>query len=132
MPSVQQQMVEDGTGCRENAVDAQLYRDVHGKGIPITDAEALKLLCDEAVHDPNAGAGSYVRFAERMAFMQLKSFDRTSSAGDWTFIVSRGDNTWFVLFQENRYPYQGFRYSIDSRILEGTAEEVMAELAEDY
>ena len=121
---------DQATGCYEHAEDAQLYRDVHGKGIPITDEEAAQLLLKEEIHDPNAGAGTYRRFAERIGFVQVKVFDQTSSAGDWTFIVSSDNETWGILYQENRYPYHGFKYSLAPRaVYSGTAEDVIAQLA---
>lgn len=127
--SLEQKMAEQATGCRESQRDGQLYRDESGRGVPVTDQEASELVFDEAIHDPNAGAGSFRRLAERLGFTHVEVVEWSSSAGDWIFIVSRDGHEWWVMTQENRHPFHGFKYSCEQRQGRfGTAEQVLKEV----
>jgi hypothetical protein len=75
---------------------------------------------------------NYREFARQNGFPYIKVFDWTSSAGDWTFIVSRDGRLWQVLSQTNRFPSRGFDYYLSPRVYEGTADEVMQQLAAEY
>ena len=71
------------------------------------------------------GAGSFRGWAESQGFSYCEVYDWTSSAGDWSFIVSRDGEIWFPMYQENAYPRRGFHRSIDeSQPMEGTPKEV--------
>lgn len=79
------------------------------------------------------GAGDYARYAKSQGYPRCEVVDWTSSAGDWTFIVSADGELWYPMFQENNYPRPGFTHTIDeSRPYEGTAEEVLQHISEEY
>lgn len=82
----------------------------------LTDRQAKKdLFSDKEVVVTGSGAGSYDEVFKRLGFSAVKVVDWGSSAGDWTFGVK--DKTgWRLAFQENRYPYYGFRYSISTEV----------------
>lgn len=73
------------------------------------------------------GAGDYRRWAESQGYNRLAVVDWTSSAGDWSFIVSNDDGrTWYPMYQENNWPRRGFTRTIDeSRGYEGTEGEAL-------
>jgi len=78
------------------------------------------------------GAGDYDRWAKGQGYPHCEVVDWTSSAGNWSFIVSRDGVLWFLMFQTNNYPNAGFARTVDEeRSYEGTAEEVLAMLAEE-
>ena len=100
-------IAEQTTGIKERVAGGGLFYDDAGHAI--SDAAARRLIRQgEAVESPNAGAGSYREIARRLGFKRVYVEDWTSSAGDWCFNVQGGR----LLFQYNRYPYAGFRYSI--------------------
>ncbi len=86
------------------------FMDVDGE-ISVNRAK-LRLLRSEEVSVPSAGAGSYKEVFEALGYLEMRAIETTSSAGDWTLAV-RGKKGWQLAWQENRYPYYGFRYSID-------------------
>ena len=61
------------------------------------------------------GAGAYRRWAELQGYPHLHVVDTTSSAGDWTFVVSKDGLEWFIMSQENRWPRAGFEYSVNEK-----------------
>ena len=71
------------------------------------------------------GAGDYRAYAEAQGYPFCEVFDWTSSAGDWTFLVSVDGHIWCPMSQENNYPRgPGFTRTIDSeQSFEGTLEE---------
>jgi len=78
-----------------------------------------------------SGAGGYREAFRKMGFQYLEVLDQTSSAGDWTFIVSNNKEDWHLAWQENNWPRAGFSYSIDlDTVREGTAEEAMTAFCE--
>lgn len=74
------------------------------------------------------GADSYREFARKKGFKHVEVVDWTSSAGDWSFIVSKNGKTWLVLSQTNNYPRPGFSHEVGVVEYVGTAEEVIKEL----
>jgi len=71
------------------------------------------------------GAGSFREWAKSKGFPFCEVYDWTSSAGDWSLIVSRDGKIWFPMYQENAYPQCGFHRSIDeNQPMEGTPDEV--------
>ena len=99
-----------------------------------TDEEARQLLeniraadCAEVASGP--GAGSYLAYARQQGYAHLLVVDWTSSAGDWTFLVSKDKETWYLLFQTNNFPRSGFSHQIDlDRPFEGTEEEALEQV----
>lgn len=84
---------------------------------------AIERVCETATGC--TGAGSFEEWAESQGFPYCIVYDWTSSAGDWSFIVSRDRETWFLMYQENAYPRRGFnRYIDENHPMEGTSEEV--------
>lgn len=80
------------------------------------------------------GAGGYRRWAEANGYPHCEVYEWTSSAGDWTFLVSRDGWEWFVMSQENNYPRgPGFKRHVNETMpFYGTKEEAMAEVAACY
>ncbi len=86
-------------------------------------------MCEEATGCVNSGG--FREFAEEAGYPHCHVLDWTSSAGDWSFIVSEDGLTWHLMFQENRWPRQGFHRTIDNeRCFFGTAKEVLTEICE--
>lgn len=72
------------------------------------------------------GAGGYMAFAKEQGYGFIEVLDWTSSAGDWTFIVSKDGAKWFIMCQENNWPGAGFTRMIDlDKWFIGTAENVL-------
>lgn len=80
------------------------------------------------------GAGSYRAWAYEQGYDLLEVVDWTSSAGDWTFIVSKDAETWYLMFQSNNWPKAGFTRTIDkTRVYHGTGHQVLTNIyAEDF
>ena len=77
------------------------------------------------------GAGDYEIWAEQRGYPYCEVIDWTSSAGDWTFIVSKDGKTWYLLHQSNDHPRRGFTRKIDlDQPFEGTADEVKQLISE--
>ncbi len=70
-------------------------------------------------------ANSYLAYAKASGFRYVEVLNWCSSAGDWSFIVSKDGDEWFVLFQENDYPRQRFSHSISEESFCGTKEEAL-------
>lgn len=76
-----------------------------------------------------AGVGGYRQYAMSLGFTIVKVYDSTSSAGDWSFLVSKDGIEWHILYQTNNWPYGGFSYSIDGYLVfYGTFDEVYTEI----
>lgn len=105
-------MSEEATGCYQQG-EIVFYNE---GGDKITNEEATKLFeNNEIVEVPNAGAGSFREIISLLGFSELEVIDWTSSAGDWAFGV-KNEIGWFVVWQENRYPYYGFKYCLSDYI----------------
>ena len=78
-----------------------------------------------------SGAGSYLDFAKEHGFEYVEVADWSSSAGDWTFIVSKNGFEWYLLYQTNNYPQPGFSHQIVEDIsFFGSAEKALAQIYE--
>lgn len=76
-------------------------------------------------------SGDYRQWAMEHGYPYVKVLDWTSSAGDWSFIVSQNNKTWFVMNQTNNWPRQGYTRNIDTQhAFYGTAEEVLQLLSD--
>lgn len=107
MKNIERQKAEEATGCTQSG--RLLFKDKDGD---ITAAEARRrLFAGEEVAAPGAGAGSYDAVFTALGFDRVDVFEWGSSAGDWSFMLHDKEG-WRAGFQENRYPYHGFRYSI--------------------
>jgi len=77
------------------------------------------------------GAGDYAKWAESQGYPHCAVVDWTSSAGDWTFIVSKDGETWYLMYQENNYPRgPGFTRTIGDKSYEGSEKDVLREIGE--
>jgi hypothetical protein len=70
-------------------------------------------------------AGDYRQVALENGYPYLEVYDWTSSAGDWTFIVSKDGLLWRVMWQENNWPRRGFTYTFSDEEYEGDAKAVL-------
>jgi hypothetical protein len=79
-------------------------------------------------------AGGYRRWAEAQGYTHCEVYEWTSSAGDWTFLVSRDGEEWFIMSQENNYPRgSGFSRSVNElQPFYGAFEEVCREVEMRY
>ena len=59
------------------------------------------------------GAGGYTDYAIEHGYKYIEVVDWTSSAGDWTFFVSKDSYVWYLMFQENNWPKAGFTRTIE-------------------
>ncbi len=106
------ELAETATGCAENPSGIGEFYD--NRGNELTREQAQDALGNgESVEVPNAGSGSYEAVFKALGFEETKVIEWSSSAGDWTFAV-RDEETWYVAFQNNRYPHHGFSYSRDT------------------
>jgi len=132
--TTEETIAEDATGCCAGSRgDLRMYaggRNVNGHvdsgGYPFDSLEDAQdyLFQRGSIAVPDAGAGSYRKVFETLGFTQVEVFEQSSSAGYWSFIVCDGDY-WMLAFQENRYPYHGFNYSVDFDWQFGTKEECL-------
>lgn len=84
-------------------------------------------VCEQATGCLNTGG--FRDWARQQGFKFCEVFDWTSSAGDWSFIVSRDGDTWYVMTQENNWPRSGFTRNIDkTRPFTGAPAEVFYQL----
>lgn len=74
------------------------------------------------------GSGDYADYAEAHGFPYVEVYDWTATSGDWTFIVSKDEKVWYVMWQTNNYPSgPGFTRTIDTdHAIEGTSDQVLA------
>ena len=78
------------------------------------------------------GAGSYAGYAFARGFTIIEVLDWSSSAGDWTFIVSKNGQVWYILEQQNNWPEPGFSHAIEwEDIYIGTRDEVLEQIYEE-
>jgi hypothetical protein len=90
------------------------------KRSPLTEEEA------------NAEAKDYQDFAHLLGYTHIKTLDWTSSAGDWSFIVSKDGEAWDILFQENQFPAShGFKWYFGNRTWHGTSDEVLRAIEQE-
>ena len=88
-------------------------------------------ICEQMTGCDNAGR--FRDYARSQGYEFVEVVDWTSSAGDWSFIVSKDGEEWHPMSQENNWPRQGFTRSIDtSAVHYGTASDVLNEIAEMY
>jgi hypothetical protein len=108
-----QKMAEEATGIVQSG-KLVLYDD---RDECIIDAETATKIVREGhtVSVPSAGAGNWLEVFGMLGFKKAHSFNTCSSAGDWSFGI-KDDDGWRAAWQENRYPYYGFRYSVGGAI----------------
>lgn len=112
MSELQKQASEQATGCQENPTGIGQFYD--NKGNALTPKQARQAFRDgQIIEVPNAGAGSYYKILESLGYKTIEDVERGSSAGDWTLAVKTRDG-WRAVYQENRYPFHGFRYSLQT------------------
>lgn len=78
------------------------------------------------------GADNYLDAARNAGYTHIEVLDWTSSAGDWSFIVSKDGRIWQVMWQTNNYPRPGFSYEFGEEVFEGTKEEALAYFSEGW
>ena len=77
------------------------------------------------------GAGNYEDYAMNKGYDYIEVLDWSSSAGDWSFIISKNGKDWRILFQTNNYPAFGFSYEISDEVFHGSVEEVLTGLSRE-
>jgi hypothetical protein len=102
---------EVATGIVENPHGIGTIYDNNGD--PLTPQQAQAHVRNgKCVELPNTGAGSYAKVFKVLGFKKVEVVCWSSSAGDWSFGVSDGGK-WYPAFQNNRYPWHGFSYSVN-------------------
>ena len=76
-------------------------------------------------------ANSYREFAYDHGYFMIVDLDNHSSAGDWTFLISKDGYEWQLLFQENNYPQIGFTHTIGDCLYFGEINDVLRQLLEE-
>ena len=92
---------------------------------------AEKRMCEQATGC--SGAGDYRGWALLQGYKHCEVVDWGSSAGDWSFIVSKDGETWQMMWQTNNYPRPGFTRDIatgDQWTFHGTKEDAFAQIAQ--
>lgn len=119
-------MAEEATGLREKAKGPIYLAAGSRAGETITAEEAREVLlsANGRVALPNAGAGTYEEFFESLGFDEVKSVNTSASSGDWTLAVHDADG-WHMAYQNNRHPYHGFDYTIDTPLVFDTFEDLI-------
>ena len=121
-------MCEQATGCSQKG--KLVFYDEGGDKISLAEAKDL-IQSNQPVEVPGAGAGSFREVFTSLGFEEVETIDTTSSAGDWTIGV-KNEYVWFVAWQENRYPYHGFRYCVSDYVMPcSTFEELCKEVEEE-
>lgn len=79
-------------------------------------------------------ASGYAEYAEKLGYRFIEVVDWTSSAGDWTFAVSKDGDEWKLMCQTNNYPQPGFtREIVDEFTYYGCASDVLQQIeSEQY
>lgn len=78
-------------------------------------------------------AGGYIQFAKDRGYTHIEVINWSSSAGDWSFIVSKDGYEWYIMCQENNWPRPGFTRTIDEPgVFYGDAEAVLQEIYERW
>ncbi len=66
------------------------------------------------------------QWAEQQGYPYCAVLDWTSSAGDWSFIISKDNDVWYIMTQTNNWPLAGFNREIDfDHPYFGTSDEVL-------
>jgi len=76
--------------------------DTYGEKLSLAKAKKL-FRQGVTISDPNSRGA--VTILNHLGYTDIKTFDDTSSAGDWIFKVRGG-----YVFQYNRHPSRGFDY----------------------
>jgi len=79
------------------------------------------------------GAGDFRKWAEQNGFPHCAVLNWTSSAGDWSFLVSADGQTWHPMYQSNNWPRPGFTRIVETETaFFGTEEEALAEACDMF
>ena len=113
-------MCETITGCSQQG--KIVYYGESGEQISQNEA-AIILRNNGIIEVPAAGSGNYREIFTALGFSEVEVIDLTSLAGNWTFGVL-GEKGWLIAYQENRYPYHGFKYGIRDIVACETFEEL--------
>lgn len=82
----------------------------------ISGQSTLRLAANQAT----GCSGADSAWARVRKYSYILAWDTTSSAGDWTFLVSEDGFHWNVLYQSNNYPKPGFTHTLDDMPYAGT------------
>jgi hypothetical protein len=89
-----------------------------------------KMMCEEATGC--SGAGDYRKWSRSQGYPHCAVVDWTSSAGDWTFLVSKDGHEWVLMTQTNQYPRAGFDRIIDEDTkYYGTEQEALKQVCDE-
>jgi hypothetical protein len=87
----------------------------------------LEMIVDSGICDDIAcdGAGDFLKYAKKQGYPYCAVLDWSSSAGNWSFVVSMEGDYWQVMYQENNFPRRGFTRTIDDECFAGTQDEAL-------
>lgn len=78
------------------------------------------------------GAGGYRAWAQAQGYQYVRTLCNSSSAGDWSFLISKNGDVWQLMWQENNWPRPGFSRYIEPKEWVGSFEEVVQQMEELY
>ena len=64
----------------------------------------------------------YQDVARELGFQYIEQYNTSSSAGDWSILVSRDREVWYMMHQFSGY--RGYEYTFNERCYYGTFEQV--------
>lgn len=103
------------TGLHRRAAPGEqlrLFDDSTEEVLPDADAVYKIFMGGDVVGAPEAGDGGYREVLTRAGFTEIECLDNGSSAGTWSGKAIDRDGEEVTWYQENRYPYHGFKYSV--------------------
>ena len=95
------------------------FFDADANGVLSVNLENSRLFVngDEATEvEPFSGcqgANGYRKYFVDLGFVYCIPLDNSSSAGNWSFAVSKDGENWVIGGQENNFPVAGFTYWLD-------------------
>ena len=98
--------------------------------------DTIKKLQEETIAEQATGckgAGGYRQWAKQQGYTCCEVLNWSSSAGDWSFLVSDDGENWYIMYQENNWPKPGFTRNVDTTYcFNGTLEEVYKQVENFY
>ena len=108
-------MISHADLCRSFHLDSIVSAGFFAVGAKTREEASNLFLSNKLIEVPSAGSGSFQEVITDLGFDEARVIDWTSSAGDWCF-GAKNEHGWFIVSQENRYPYYGFKYMVSDEI----------------
>jgi hypothetical protein len=92
----------------------------------------LEMIVDSGICEDTTGydgAGDFLEYAKKQGYPHCAVLDWSSSAGNWSFVISMEGEYWQMMYQENR---RGFTCTIDDECFAGTQKEALKYFTERF